>query len=150
MAEVDRQLGALVEHLDATVGQGRYVVVVTADHGQEVLPESAGGWRIDAAELTRDLEAEFGPVVDRVTAGEVYLTPGSDVDPSAVARFLGAYTIADNTPDARRARVPAARADETLFAGVFPSTYLQDLSLERIAAFGHSAYPEGHLTLIDG
>jgi predicted AlkP superfamily pyrophosphatase or phosphodiesterase len=148
IAEIDRQLGALVEHLDATVGPGRYVVAVTADHGQEPLPESTGGWRINAAELTRDLEAEFGPVVEKVTAGEVYLDPGSDADAGAIARFLGAYTIADNTPEDRQDRPPASRADETLFAGIFPSTYLQGLSLEGIAALGHSAYPEGHLELV--
>ncbi len=43
---LDRQVGILLDTLDARVGRGRYVVVLTSDHGVTPLPESVGGQRI--------------------------------------------------------------------------------------------------------
>jgi predicted RNA-binding protein with PIN domain len=62
--ETDRQIARYVDELDRTVGRMNYLIVVTADHGQQPLPETVGGWRIDSHELGLDVEARFGDIVD--------------------------------------------------------------------------------------
>src|SRR5436190_14312479 len=42
---LDRTIGLLLDHLDAVVGRGRYVVALGADHGVGGLPEQTGGGR---------------------------------------------------------------------------------------------------------
>jgi len=54
LLEADRQLARIRDELDRLAGRGRYVLVVTADHGQQPLPDAVGGWRISAAELRRE------------------------------------------------------------------------------------------------
>jgi predicted AlkP superfamily pyrophosphatase or phosphodiesterase len=151
---VDLQLGRFKRMLDAAVGRGRYVIAVSADHGQQPLPDVVGGWRINSKELLADIESRFGNVVEKVTTVDVFLDPIAvtigEVDPEEVARYLGTYTIGDNVSrDAPGAdNVPEDRLDERLFAGAFATEFLQLLTPERIAAFGPGIYPEGTLDIL--
>jgi arylsulfatase A-like enzyme len=70
LARLDRTIGALLDHLDRTVGAGRYVVALTADHGAAPIPEQIAALGVDAGRLDsalvreaaqRALEAAFGP-----------------------------------------------------------------------------------------
>ena len=70
LVRLDRTLGALLGHLDRTVGAGNYVVAFTADHGAAPIPEQAAAAAIDAGRLDsatvrqatqKALEAAFGP-----------------------------------------------------------------------------------------
>ncbi len=67
---LDRQIGELLRFLDGKVGAGKYVVVLTADHGVAPNPEFAAaqgmdGRRVDMLELTASLKGRlsehFGP-----------------------------------------------------------------------------------------
>lgn len=69
---LDRVLAGLLGFLDERVGAGRYVVVLTADHGVAPLPErTAGGregtslrlhWRDLDTRMVAALDAAFGPL----------------------------------------------------------------------------------------
>jgi predicted AlkP superfamily pyrophosphatase or phosphodiesterase len=100
VAAGDAALGALVDHLDDTVGSGGYVIVVTADHGQQPDEGAVDGYGIDPNELSADLVAEFGPIVQDVAPTEVFLDEDllarSDISIEEVARFLGNYRLRDN------------------------------------------------------
>jgi len=48
---LDRALGAFLEELDATVGEGRYVVALSADHGAADPPENFCEHRVTTAEI---------------------------------------------------------------------------------------------------
>jgi predicted AlkP superfamily pyrophosphatase or phosphodiesterase len=70
LVRLDRTLGALLAHLDRTVGAGNYVVALTADHGAAPIPEQAAAAAIDAGRLDSAsvrqalqtaLEAALGP-----------------------------------------------------------------------------------------
>ena len=70
LVRLDRTLGALLAHLDRTVGAGNYVVAFTADHGAAPIPEQASAAAIDAGRLDsatvrqaaqKALEAAFRP-----------------------------------------------------------------------------------------
>ena len=41
LLRLDRSIGELLDHLDAKVGKGRYVVALTGDHGVAPLPSAA-------------------------------------------------------------------------------------------------------------
>jgi predicted AlkP superfamily pyrophosphatase or phosphodiesterase len=151
LSEVDRQIARFVGELDRTVGRRNYVLMVSADHGQEPLPETFGGWRIASGELEDDIEARFGPVVRKITTVEIYLEPETleraEVDPVEIARWLGTYTVGDNIPSGAPGadRVPVARLDDTVFAGAFSASFIQSLTPDRIESFGDGLYPESRL-----
>lgn len=102
---VDRALEMLIEHLDSKIGRGGYVIVITADHGQQPTAEALRSYGIDSNELTRDLAREFGPVIQDVKPTEMFLDEealearGSTIDD--VARFVGDYRLRDNTTSFR-------------------------------------------------
>ena len=156
MAETDAQIGRLVDELDALMGNGNYLLAITADHGQEPIAETTGGWRINSRELRRDLNAEFGEVVRAVTMQDVRLdadaVESNRVDLNEIAEFIGAYTIEDNIPPGipGEERVPPGRMDEQVFAGAFPTDFLRSLKPGAVRRFGGSDYEEGKLTIGDG
>jgi predicted AlkP superfamily pyrophosphatase or phosphodiesterase len=153
LRETDRQIARYVRELDRTVGRGNYLFVISADHGQQPLPETAGGWRINNRELGRDIEARFGNIVEKETPVDIYFdmeaVADENVDLADVARYIGTYTIGENIPDGAPGadRVPDGRLDELLFAGAFTTDYFESLSVGEIRSFGDSAYEEGDLTI---
>jgi hypothetical protein len=153
LRETDRQIARFVNELDRTVGPGNYLFVISADHGQQPLPETVGGWRINNRELGRDIEARFGNIVEKETPVDIYFdleaVADENVDLADVARYIGTYTIGENIPEGAPGadRVPDARLDELLFAGAFTTDYFESLSVAEIQSFGDSAYEEGDLTI---
>jgi predicted AlkP superfamily pyrophosphatase or phosphodiesterase len=151
IAETDRQMQRFARVLDQQVGRGNYLFVVSADHGQQPLPDLHGGWRINNVELQRDIEANFGDVIEKITPVDMYVdreaVADSDLRIGDIARYLGTYTLGDNIPEGAPGadRVPEGRLDEKLFAGAFSTDYLQGLDPEAIASFGAGIYPEGDL-----
>jgi predicted AlkP superfamily pyrophosphatase or phosphodiesterase len=88
LVRLDRTIGALLAHLDLTVGAANYVVALTADHGAAPIPEQAAAGaldagRIDAANVRQAaqqaLEAAFGPGLGPVRSQYWDLTLPPDV-----------------------------------------------------------------------
>ena len=152
LAETDAQIGRLRAELDEEIGRGEYVLAVSADHGQQPLPELFGGWRINSDELERDIEARFGNILEKVTPVDAYFdmeaVEEEGVSLEDVARWLGTYTLWENVPpDAPgNGNVPEPRKDDLLFAAAFSTEYLQGLSDQEIDSFGEGEYAEGDLT----
>ena len=96
----DEVLGEFVDFLDAEVGTGNYVVVVTADHGQQPDAPDINGFSINPKELQQDLEAEFGPVVETIRPTEVFLNheavENQETSVEEIARWLASYDLAAN------------------------------------------------------
>jgi hypothetical protein len=66
----DRIVQRLLDHLDATVGKGRYVVALTADHGVCPLPEVARAKGKDAGRVSMDLLGNRAEAFLNKTFGE--------------------------------------------------------------------------------
>jgi predicted AlkP superfamily pyrophosphatase or phosphodiesterase len=86
LVRLDRALGRLLARLDARVGQDKYVVALSADHGVPPIPEEMKAAGFDAGWLnTNDAEARIEkmlepyatgkPAVMEVGEGDVYLAP---------------------------------------------------------------------------
>ena len=147
LAATSRQIARFKAELDRLVGPGEYLMVITADHGQQPLAERSGGWMINAEELERDLERRFDTDVNVGTHYVNLLEEG--VDHEDIARFLATYTIGDNIPVGipGEDRVGDALREEPVFVGAFPGAYLADLTPEKIDSFGDSDFPEGDLII---
>lgn len=132
----DEVLGEIVDFLDAEVGRGDYVVVVTADHGQQPDADVLDAYGIDPKEMKADIDAEFGAVTRAVWPTEIFLHEDAmereGVTVAEVARFLGRYTLADNTKRPDIAVAGAGRFDpgDRLFDMAIPSAMLPTLACE--------------------
>lgn len=124
LVTTDEELGDIVAGIEEAVGRGRYVVIVTADHGQQPDAAAVDGYGIDPNEVERDIDAAFGPISDAVWPTEVFLDDealereGVSVD--EVARWLADYRLEDN---GREAAALAGAGD------LSPSDRLFDLAI---------------------
>jgi predicted AlkP superfamily pyrophosphatase or phosphodiesterase len=119
---LDHALGRFLDHLDATVGKGNYVVAFSADHGVADPPEAGGGGR-------RIAMAEIEALLDRVDSIAVAATGSQD---ELVAQIVAELTRADFVADAySEARLTAPSADPyvQLYQRTFRAGYTPDFPL---------------------
>jgi Type I phosphodiesterase / nucleotide pyrophosphatase len=126
----DGQLGVLERFLDDLLGKKRWVIIVTADHGQGPLPEASGAWPINMGETTKDIAAHLDVSIDHLfdNTGPVgfwlnqQTLEENDITTGDVADFLIEYRLGDNVPDGET--VPEqwrGREDELIIEAAFPS-----------------------------
>ena len=56
----DACVGRVIQKLNARVGEGNYVVTITADHGMMPMPEVTGGHRLSLRTLLEMIDKKFG------------------------------------------------------------------------------------------
>jgi predicted AlkP superfamily pyrophosphatase or phosphodiesterase len=120
LVRLDAVVGSLLDALDQRVGAGRYVVVLTGDHGVSPIPEqmeAAGldAGRIDTKALAERIEEALvphlgpGPHVSALYYTEVYFTPGTYQKLlDTPAALVAALRTIERTPGVYR----AVRGDE--------------------------------------
>jgi hypothetical protein len=140
LTSLDRALRDLVRALNRDVGNGRWVLALTADHGQMPSPEDTGGWAIRGAELALDANRRFDrndngiDLVDKVVSAGLYVTGtelrANDVDLRDIADWTLRYTSHDNLT---RPTVPPyweGDLEERLFSGALVRRRVADLDCE--------------------
>lgn len=147
----DDLLRDLVAALDARVGEGRWVLGVTADHGLTPLPEEAGGLRLHPGALADAVERRLGPIVETVTPSALFLdmeevrSRGLALD--LIARIVGDLRYRDGIPEGVDLEaIPEELLDRRVFAAVLPGRYLESLTPEETARVGPGIYEQGDLT----
>jgi len=136
LAATDRELGLLVEFLDERVGRGDYVIVITADHGQQPDATDVGGYGINPREVMADVAAEFGDIVLNLRPTQMYLDEQEmrrrGVSLAEVARFLAGYRLRDNTSDPRTLAEGSGDfgPGDRLFSLAAPSDVLEEMQCE--------------------
>jgi hypothetical protein len=127
----DAALGDLVTYLNHRVGEGRWVLAVTADHGQGPDPKSSGAWPINMGELQGDVERHFGAGTGRLissTSPAGFWLDRLGLNEAAVteddiAAYLLDYRLADNvTGDPPPGYEP--RLKEPLLSAAWPSALM--------------------------
>ena len=131
VAASDDVLGDLLRVLEDEVGDGRYVVVLTADHGQQPDEAAIDAYGIDPNEVELDIDAHFGGHIARsVWPTEVFLLEEEmerlGVSVEDVARFLADYRLRDNATSPTHRAEGAGRFEpaDRLFEMVIPATML--------------------------
>jgi predicted AlkP superfamily pyrophosphatase or phosphodiesterase len=137
LLRLDQTLGELLDHLDARVGKGRYVVGLTGDHGVARLPERSKGLREDggrinlkamAIEIDAALGARWGKAtyVTKVAYTDIYFVPGVAArvarDAAALAEVV---RIVESTPGVARAVTRAQLAAPPAESDPFDVTALR-------------------------
>ena len=102
----DSELKALVGYLDRIVGRGRWVLMLTADHGFTPYPHESGAWPIGGGELARDTNEALDrtpdgiDLIDRVSSPGAYVNRDqlslNDVTLPDVAAWMASYTVEQN------------------------------------------------------
>ena len=132
----DVVLGQLIKYLNANVGEGEWVIALTADHGSGPDWEKTGAWPIDEARLQVDIAVEFGVRVTDLFQAQrptgIWLNAETmeqeGITEEQIADFIMGYTIRDNWKEGRR--LPEAyrsRWDEKIFSAAFPTDRLDDV-----------------------
>lgn len=135
IASVDEAIGDLVQWLDENIGSRRYVLIVTADHGQTPLDPDA--WAISRSEMIADLVETLAPrsfddeLVERTTPTTLLMNRAGmrrlEVTPEEISDFLTDYTIEQNMTSGAPSDRFEDRLDETVFAAVFPARQLPEV-----------------------
>lgn len=133
----DAELPKLIQLLDQEVGSGRWVIVLTADHGATPHPRVTGGWPIDTGDVGARVRAAFDdgdgrPLVQQVQPTQVFLDRGElgGASTSDVAGLIGRLTKADTAVGG--ARPPPGEGGQEVFAAAFPSRLLRGCVPQRI------------------
>ncbi|HEU4481001.1 MAG TPA: alkaline phosphatase family protein [Actinomycetota bacterium] len=130
LLKTDQMLGRLVSFLDENVGRGEYVVVVTADHGQQPDSAAVDGYGIDPNEVERDIDEAFGPITRAVWPTEAFLLEDAmeerGVTVDEVARWLADYRIEANNHDGDE--LGRFSSSDRAFEMVIPSRMLTDIT----------------------
>jgi Type I phosphodiesterase / nucleotide pyrophosphatase len=130
----DAALGRLVGELNRVVGRRRWVIALTADHGQTPTGRVSGGWPISIEELAIDIAAAFDVEREELLVGErpvgLWLAPAArrlGIAPEDVADFVARYRLADNLKPGERV-APGHSRNELLFSASFPTSRLARVS----------------------
>ncbi len=148
LARLDITIGELLDHLDASVGAGNYVVGFSADHGVGQIPEETGiGGRQLAAETTGAIDAALGR----------FLGPGKYVANSAytdiylqkiaLTRMKKDLAVTTAVLDALRALPGIAHAYTAAEIGA-PGTRSSSDPIKRAAALNFYAPRSGDLIIV--
>ena len=142
---VDLELRRLVKMLEARFKPGEYAVIVTADHGQCPLVDTAGGVRLDPIQLEQDIGTAFGKsvvgLVEVVWPSEVYLSGtalwDAGITRGEIAAFLRDYRYRDNIgPYVAADAIDEGRLNRPEFSAVFPTDYIGSVTDADIARAG--------------
>ena len=129
----DEDLGRFVRFLDDEVGRGRWVLVLTADHGAQFDPAVSGAFQVTPTQLEADLNAAFP------RRGRRLGVPGGPDEPDLRGRGQDragrlharadlalrprVHEGAGRTPTAPQA-VAEAERDDRVFSAAFPISLL--------------------------
>lgn len=133
----DEALGDIVRWLNNNVGERRWVLAFTADHGVGPRFQDIGAWPIDIEELKRDVAVRFRVRVSDLFQSQrpqgFWLNAGTlrrqDITRDQIANFLLDYKIRHNVRQGQW--VPSQydeMMDDLLFAAAWPSARLTSVS----------------------
>jgi hypothetical protein len=125
----DDNLKSFVRFLNEQVGRGKWVMMLTADHGMQRDPKATGAYPIDIDDLEAAVNGTFGDhVLIKARPTQMWLNEeelaanGFTLD--EVSAFLGSLTEADTVGAIQPA---PGHEDDRVFDAVFPATLLRDL-----------------------
>ncbi len=130
----DANLPVLIDFLNRQVGEGQWVLLVTADHGHSAATTVSGATPIKVNSVDASLEDHFhgsasSPLAEKIRPGWTYLSQGAlgrlGIDQEQVAAFMLALTKEQVAPEA--SAVPASELSADVLQAAFPASALSTL-----------------------
>ena len=131
----DAALEDFVDFLNDTVGEGEWVMAVTADHASMPDPAVSGGYQISTGAIQAAVQARFDtdgddvPVMDLVQPAQAFLNEEELADNGSsvadVARYVQTMTQAQTAGGGVTPQ--PGKENERVFGSVFPSDLMLDL-----------------------
>jgi arylsulfatase A-like enzyme len=130
----DRDLGQFVDFLNTEVGEGNYVLILTADHGAQYDPKVSGAFQVTPGQLESDLNAAFPSATQdsvflAVRTSQIYLNEdamaASGYTESQIAQFVLEYTKEQGAADPTT--VPSDQLDDRVMSMASPIALLDRL-----------------------
>jgi len=131
----DAALETFVDFLNATVGEGEWALVLTADHGSIPDPKVSGAFQIAATPIQNGINATFDTdgdqtrVVELIQPTQIFVNEaelrqnGHTLE--EVSEWILGLTKADTLQPG--VTVPAGEGDDLVFQAAFPSTIMSRL-----------------------
>ena len=131
----DDTLEQLVDFLNATVGEGEWVMAVTADHGTQRDPETSGAFMIDINKLESGLAATFDAdddgvqLVQKVRPTEIWVDRAELADNGFTLAQVSQWFLDLTQQDTyKNQNLPQpGHEGDTVFAAALPSSILSRL-----------------------
>jgi hypothetical protein len=130
----DANLPVLIDFLNRQVGEGKWVLLVTADHGHSADTTVSGAFPIKVDAVDASLEGHFhastsSPLVEKIRPGWTYLDQDQmkrlRLDMEQVAAFI--LTMTEERAAANPSTVPASDHGTDVLAAAFPAQLLSQL-----------------------
>ncbi len=130
----DANLPVLIDFLNRQVGEGKWVLLVTADHGHSAATTVSGATPIKVNSVDASLESHFhastkSPLAQKIRPGWTYLDQaklkGLGLDMEQVAAFM--LALDKEQVSARPSDVPASDRTDDVMAAAFPAQMLSQL-----------------------
>ena len=131
----DAELPALIDLLDEHVGEGNWVLALTADHGHTPDPNVSGGTVISPPAVADAIQAEFDTdgddtrIVEFTQPTQVFVDLDEMRQNGTTLEEISAYllTVTKEQVDEGQYPVTPEVADEPAFLAVYPSSMIDDL-----------------------
>ena len=130
----DENLPKFINFLDRQVGKGKWILLITADHGHSADPIVSGGFRIKEKRMDTQIEDHFqsspqSPLVEKSRPGWLYIDreafSRAGVTTDEVSSYLTTLTKHDTAGDV--STVPVGRRQDKVVQAAFPATVLDVL-----------------------
>jgi hypothetical protein len=132
----DADIPAMIALFDRLVGEGEWVMVLTADHGHQYDPAVSGGFALSAGQLTSALRARFDTDGDEIQGIEAVHTSQIFLDEDElreqghdaedVARYILGFTEGDGSA-LQASPAPGIDAERPVFSAAIPGGMLSSL-----------------------
>jgi hypothetical protein len=128
----DRALRELVGSLDRQVGEGRWVLVLTADHGAIPDPARSGALQISAGAVAGAIQGRFdrdgdeAKIVELIQPTQIFVDEAELAENGATLADVAAFVM-ELTAEQVVPGVAPERAGERVFQAAFPSEIMDDL-----------------------
>lgn len=129
----DEELPVLIDILDRHVGEGNWVLLVTADHGSMPSPEVTGAFQIGQAKIGDAIQQAFDTddddvrVVDLVKQTEIFINTDELEENGFTLEDVSALVMDLRQKDVPIEGLPMPNPNQRVFQAAFPSEIMADL-----------------------
>lgn len=129
----DESLAELIDFLDGEVGEGRWVLLVTADHGSLMSAAATGAFQISAEGLHTAIQERFDdddddvPVIEQVKQTEIFMNVSELEEQGHALEDVSRFIMGIRQRDVPIPGLPIPSPNAKVFQAAFPARALTSL-----------------------